>query len=61
MFPQTTIMATTGTLQTLLNAIPTPMFLIDREHRPVLINDAFCEMTGHAREYRRAHELPSAG
>lgn len=50
MFPQTTIMATTDTLQTLLNAIPTPMFLIDREHRLILVNDAFCEMTGHPRE-----------
>lgn len=50
MFPQTAILATTETLQTLLNAIPSPMFLIDREHRLVLINDAFCEMIGHPRE-----------
>lgn len=50
MFSTSYIKATTETLQTLLNALPTPMFLIDREHRLVLVNDAFCVMAGRTPE-----------
>lgn len=44
------IKPTTETLQTLLNALPNPMFLIDREHRLVLVNDAFCQLAERPRE-----------
>lgn len=37
-------------LQALINVIPLPVLIKDREHRVVLINDAACEFTGHSRE-----------
>ncbi|MGX5733298.1 EAL domain-containing protein [Bosea thiooxidans] len=33
-------------LQTILNAIPNPVFLKDRQHRIVLVNDAHCKLMG---------------
>lgn len=44
------IQVTLETLQTIVDALPMPMFLIDRHHRLVLVNDAMCAMTGHPRE-----------
>jgi PAS domain S-box-containing protein len=37
-------------LEQLLNAIPDPVFVKDRQHRWVLLNDAYCRFMGHARE-----------
>lgn len=44
------IRVTVETLQTIVDAIPMPMFLIDRDHRLVLVNDAMCAMAGYPRE-----------
>lgn len=49
MFSQSPITATTDTLQAILNAIPNPVFLKDRAHRVVLVNDAFCQLLGRPR------------
>ncbi|MBR9808896.1 MAG: EAL domain-containing protein [Alphaproteobacteria bacterium] len=37
-------------LQAIINVVPLPLLVKDREHRIVLINDAACEFTGHSRE-----------
>ena len=37
-------------LQTILNAIPNPVFLKDRQHRIVLVNDAHCKLMGRTTE-----------
>ncbi|MEJ2686208.1 MAG: diguanylate cyclase [Gammaproteobacteria bacterium] len=50
MFSQSRITATTDTLQAILNAIPSPVFIKDRAHRVVLVNNAFCELLGRPRE-----------
>jgi len=34
----------------IINSIPDPILVKDRQHRFVLINNAFCSFTGHARE-----------
>lgn len=34
----------------LLDAIPTPMFLLDRKHCLIMANDAFCDLIGRPRE-----------
>ncbi len=44
------ISATPETLQAILNALPNPVFLIDRKHRLVMVNDAMCDMMGRPRE-----------
>jgi PAS domain S-box-containing protein len=36
-------------LDSLLNATPDPIFMKDREHKWVLLNDAFCSFMGHGR------------
>jgi diguanylate cyclase (GGDEF)-like protein/PAS domain S-box-containing protein len=36
--------------QSVINTIPDPVFVKDREHRWVLFNDAFCKMLGRSRE-----------
>ncbi len=33
----------------ILNAVPDPIFVKDRQHRSVLVNDAFCQLVGHTR------------
>lgn len=61
MFSMSAIETTQETLQTLLNAIPNPMFLIDRDHRLVLVNDAFCDLIGQPRDrllYRTDYPVP---
>ena len=37
-------------LESLINSVPNPIFVKDREHRWVLVNDAFCRHLGHPRE-----------
>ncbi|MFA5267174.1 MAG: PAS domain S-box protein [Methanoregula sp.] len=37
-------------LDAIINTIPDPIFVKDREHRFVTVNDGFCRFTGHARE-----------
>ena len=44
------ISATPEALQAILNAIPNPVFLIDRTHRLVMVNDALCDMMGRTRD-----------
>ncbi|WP_453973763.1 PAS domain-containing protein [Amorphus sp. MBR-141] len=36
------VLPTVESLQKILNAIQSPVFLIDRDHRIVMVNDAFC-------------------
>jgi PAS domain S-box-containing protein len=38
-------------LDALINAIPHPVYVKDREHRWVLVNDAMCRMLGRSREW----------
>jgi PAS domain S-box-containing protein len=38
-------------LDALINAIPHPVYVKDREHRWVLVNDAICRMLGRSREW----------
>lgn len=42
--------ATTRFLDGVLNAIVDPVFVKDRDHRLVVVNDAFCALAGHPRE-----------
>ena len=44
------IKASQETLQAILNALPNPVFLVDRMHRLVMVNDALCDMLGRPRE-----------
>ena len=44
------INASQETLQAILNALPNPVFLVDRMHRLVMVNDALCDMLGRPRE-----------
>jgi two-component system cell cycle sensor histidine kinase/response regulator CckA len=37
-------------LAQIINAVPNPIFVKDRQHRGVLVNDAFCRLTGLTRE-----------
>lgn len=45
MLSKSSIIPSVETLQTILNSIPSPVFLIDREHRIVMGNDAFFNFT----------------
>ena len=38
------------TLESIINKIADPIFVKDREHRWVLLNDACCKIIGHTRE-----------
>ncbi len=38
------------TLENIVNAVADPIFVKDREHRWVLLNDACCKFIGHSRE-----------
>jgi len=38
-------------LQKIINVIPSPVFVKDRQHRWVLVNDSMCELMGHPREH----------
>lgn len=61
MLSRSEILVTLETLQTIVDALPMSMFLIDRDHRLVLVNDAMCVMTGYPRErllYRSDYPLP---
>lgn len=37
-------------LDKIINSIADPVFVKDKQHRWVLVNDAFCELMGHSRE-----------
>ncbi|HEY9748331.1 MAG TPA: PAS domain S-box protein [Allocoleopsis sp.] len=37
-------------LMKVINGIPDPIFIKDRQHRWLFLNDAFCEFLGHSRE-----------
>lgn len=50
MFSTPPITVSAGVLQAILNAVPTPMFVKDRRHRLILVNDALCEMLGRTRD-----------
>lgn len=49
MFSTDEIPITVDTLQAMVNAMPSPLFLINREHGLVMANDAYCEMVGCTR------------
>jgi PAS domain-containing protein len=34
----------------IINSIGDPIFVIDRQHRHILVNDAMCELSNHTRE-----------
>ncbi|HQT73809.1 MAG: diguanylate cyclase [Acidiphilium sp. 37-67-22] len=50
MFDPSSIILTVEVLQTLLDSLPNPVFLIDRDHRLVLINQAMADFVGYERE-----------
>lgn len=50
MFDQSSIILTVEVLQTLLDSLPNPVFLIDRDHRLVLVNQAMADFVGYPRE-----------
>ena len=50
MFSASTIDASVAALQTILDAIPNPVFLKDRQHRLVIVNQAMCALIGLRRE-----------
>lgn len=50
MLSRSPILPTIETLQTILNAVPTPVFLIGRDHRAVMVNDAFCDFARVTRD-----------
>lgn len=37
-------------MEGIINSVADPIFVKDRSHRFVLLNDAFCEFSGHSRE-----------
>ncbi|MEW5423118.1 putative bifunctional diguanylate cyclase/phosphodiesterase [Amorphus sp. 3PC139-8] len=43
MLSKSPIIPTIESLQTILNSIPSPVFLLDQDHRLVMVNDAFCD------------------
>lgn len=49
------ITASVEALQTILNAIPNPVFLKDRSHRLVVVNDAMCKLMDQSRDEMIAH------
>lgn len=50
MLSKSLIVASVESLQSILNAVPNPIFLKDRRHRLVLVNDALCEVMGKTRD-----------
>lgn len=50
MLSKSPITASVETLQAILNAIPNPVFLKDRLHRLVVVNDAMCALMGQDRD-----------
>jgi diguanylate cyclase (GGDEF)-like protein/PAS domain S-box-containing protein len=50
LFAQSTIVPTVEVLQALLDSIPNPVIVIDREHRLVLVNQAMADFMGRPRE-----------
>jgi PAS domain S-box-containing protein len=46
---EATLQASRDYFDRILNAVPDPIFVKDRQHRSVLVNDAFCEIVGHTR------------
>ncbi len=50
MLSKSDILATPDALQAILNSIPNPIFLTDRQHRSVVVNDAYCELIGCHRD-----------
>ncbi|MEO7275303.1 MAG: response regulator, partial [Vicinamibacterales bacterium] len=46
---EATLQASRDYFHRILNAVPDPIFVKDRQHRSVLVNDAFCELVGHTR------------
>ncbi|MGX1309054.1 diguanylate cyclase (GGDEF)-like protein/PAS domain S-box-containing protein [Amorphus suaedae] len=50
MLSRSPILPTIETLQTILNGVPAPVFLIGRDHRLVMANDAFCDFARVTRE-----------
>ncbi len=51
-------------LDALVNALPSPVYVKDHEHRWVVVNDAFCELFGSTREEvigRTDHDFFEAG
>lgn len=36
-----------ATLQQAINALPDPIFIKDRQHRWIALNNAFCRLAGH--------------
>ncbi|MCF4165514.1 EAL domain-containing protein [Zavarzinia compransoris] len=39
-------LASSETLQAIIDAVPTPVFVLDRDHRLVIVNDALCDLLG---------------
>lgn len=50
MFEQSSIIPSVEALQLILDSLPNPVFVVDRDHRLVLINQAMCAFAGRPRE-----------
>jgi len=50
MLSKSNIQASVETLQVILNAVPSPIFLKNHLHQLVLVNDAMCDLMGQARD-----------
>jgi two-component system CheB/CheR fusion protein len=48
--PEPVVRPSVGLLASILEGLPTPVFVKDRAHRWVLLNDAACAFIGHSRE-----------
>lgn len=47
---QTRLVEARGLLEKIVNSISEPVFVKDRQHRTVLVNDAYCRLSGRPRE-----------
>lgn len=47
---QTQLSEASGLLETIINSISEPIFVKSRQHRRVLVNDAYCQLSGRTRE-----------
>lgn len=51
MFDQSPILPTVQTLQLILDSVPNPVFVIDQNHRFVLVNEAMCSFAHMQRQW----------
>ncbi|MES2733670.1 MAG: PAS domain S-box protein [Bacteroidota bacterium] len=52
---QKELLKSQGYLHNIINAIPNPIFVKDRQHKLILANDAYCQLMGSSREEVLSH------